>query len=96
LFCGREPPVKVPGMKGREARVRTTWLHEEFTHYPEDADDAIVCRYVRVWVLHMFVIVLFLDSIGDAVSWMYITFLADSDEVGSFSWGSAMLAYLYC
>jgi hypothetical protein len=29
-FVGREPPTKVPDMKGREAGVYVRWLREEF------------------------------------------------------------------
>jgi hypothetical protein len=43
----------------------------------------------------MFATVLFLDSMGDAASWMYIPALSDWNEVGAYSWGSAVLAYLY-
>jgi hypothetical protein len=43
----------------------------------------------------MFATVLFLDSTGDIASWMYILALADWDKARSYSWGSAVLAYLY-
>jgi hypothetical protein len=42
---------------------------------------------------HMFTTILFLDSTGDV--WMYILTLAHWHEAGSYSWGSAVLAYLY-
>jgi hypothetical protein len=71
------------------------WLHEEFQECPQDADDAIVTLYARAWVWHMFATVLFLDSTGDVASWMYILALLDWNEVGTYSWGSAVLAYLY-
>jgi hypothetical protein len=43
----------------------------------------------------MFATVLFLDNTGDTASWMYIPALADWNEVGFYSWGSVLLAYLY-
>jgi hypothetical protein len=76
-FVSREPPVKVAGVKGREAEVRMTWLREEFRECPLDVDEAIVTLYARAWVWHMFAIVLFPDSTGDVVSWVYIPTLAD-------------------
>jgi hypothetical protein len=46
-FLSHEPSAKVPGMKGREARVRLRWLHEEFQECPQDANEAIVTLYTR-------------------------------------------------
>jgi hypothetical protein len=54
-----------------------------------------VTLYAKAWVWHMFATVLFPDGTGDAASWMYIPVLVDWDEAGSYSWGSAVLAYLY-
>jgi hypothetical protein len=54
--------------KGREARVHVTWLLEEFCEFPLDVDETTVTMYTRAWVWHMFAIVLFPDSMGDAVS----------------------------
>jgi hypothetical protein len=83
VFIGQEPPMRVPGMKGREAGVHVLWLHEEFHECPPDPDEATVTT------------VLFLDSTGDATSWMYIPALAHWHEACSYSWGSAVLPYLY-
>jgi hypothetical protein len=67
-FLGREAPPKVPGVKGRDARVHVRWLREEFQECPQDADGATVTLYARAWVRHMFAIVLFPDSMGDVAS----------------------------
>jgi hypothetical protein len=76
IFIGREPPARVPGVKGQEARIYMSWLHEEFHECPPDADEATVTMYARAWVWHMFATILFLDSTRDAASWMYIPSLA--------------------
>jgi hypothetical protein len=94
-FIGREPSTRVLGMKGREAGVRMTWLHEEFHECPPDVDEATMTMYTRAWVWHMFATVLFPDGTGDAASCMYIPALAHWHETSSYSWGSAVLAYLY-
>jgi hypothetical protein len=70
-------------------------LHEEFHECPLDADDATMTLYTRAWMWHMFTTVLFPDGMGDVASWMYIPALADWDVVGCYSWGLAVLAYLY-
>jgi hypothetical protein len=67
-FLGCEPPAKVPGMKGQEARVHMSWMCEEFQECPQDADYATVTLYVRAYTWHMFATVLFLDSTGDTTS----------------------------
>ena len=94
-FLGRDPPPKEDGKKGREAGVRITWLREEFNVCPPHADEATISYYCRAWVWHMFATMLFPDSTGDMASWMYIPCLMDWDEAGSYSWGSAALAFLY-
>jgi hypothetical protein len=50
VFVGREPPVRVSSVKGQEARVRVSWLREEFHECPPDADEATVTMYTRTWV----------------------------------------------
>jgi hypothetical protein len=72
-----------------------SWLHEEFRECPLDADEATMTMYARAWVWHMFATMLFPDSMGYAASWMYIHALAHWHETDSYSWGSAVLAYLY-
>jgi hypothetical protein len=64
VFIGREPLMRVPGVKGREAGVHVLWLREEFHECPPDPDEATVTMYARAWVWHMFATVLFLDSTG--------------------------------
>jgi hypothetical protein len=72
-----------------------SWLREEFRKCPPNAIEATVTMYRRAWVWHMFATVLFSDSTGDAAPWMYIPALVHWHEAGSYSWGSAVLAYLY-
>ena len=51
--------------------------------------------FFRVWVLHMFGSFRFPDGTGDSASWMYLPCLQDWDDSGEYSWGSAVLGYLY-
>lgn len=59
------------------------------------ADDQTVQYYCRAWVLHLFGCVLFPDGTGDRVSWMHLPCIGDWDMVGTYSWGSVVLAFLY-
>jgi hypothetical protein len=68
VFVGREPSVRVSGVKGRQAGVCASWQHKEFHECHPDADEDTVTMYARAWVWHMFATVLFLDSTGDATS----------------------------
>src|SRR5664279_3201820 len=45
--------------------------------------------------MYVFGKVLFPDSGGSDVSWMFLPLLHDWDDAGRYSWGSARLAYLY-
>jgi hypothetical protein len=54
-----------------------------------------VTLYARAWMWHMFTTMLFPDSTGDAASWMYVPTLSYWNEVGTYNWSLAALAYLY-
>ncbi|TVU26210.1 hypothetical protein EJB05_28747, partial [Eragrostis curvula] len=94
-FLGEEPPLPEAGKRGRSAGVPLSWLRARFGTCPVGADDATVTYHARAWVMHMFGTVLFPDGTGDAASWMYLPCLLDWDAAGQFSWGSAVLAFLY-
>jgi hypothetical protein len=85
VFIGWEKSVRVPSVKGQEVGVRMSWLRDEFLECPPDADEATVTMYARAWVWHMFATMVFLDSTGDATSWMYISALVHWHEVGPYS-----------
>jgi hypothetical protein len=67
-FIGREPPTKLPGMKGRDAGVHVMWSHEEVRECRLGANEATVTQYARAWVWHMFTTMLFADSTDDTAS----------------------------
>jgi hypothetical protein len=47
VYIGRELPVRVSGVKDREARVCLSWLCEKFHECPLDADNTIMTMYAR-------------------------------------------------
>lgn len=98
-FLGVAPP-EYAGPEDAQRRVRSSgillrWLRGEFTACPPDADEQTVTFYCRGWVMNMFGSVLFPDATGDSASWMYLHCLQDWDDAGTYSWGSAVLAFLY-
>ena len=90
-FLGREL-----GEQGaRTSGVPISWLRIEFAQCPEEADEETVGYYCQAWILHLFACVLFPDATGDNASWMWIHCLSDWDQAGQYSWGSALLCFLY-
>lgn len=95
-LLGVRPPEKIAGTKGsKTGGLRLTWIEHHFGHLPLDANEETVSRYARAYVMYVFGKVLFSDSGGSDVSWMYLPLLRDWDDAGRYSWGSAGLAYLY-
>ncbi|KAL9687586.1 hypothetical protein QQ045_031991 [Rhodiola kirilowii] len=62
---------------------------------PADATDAEVQRYAGVYILPMLGSSLFSDSSGSEISLHFLPLLVDLDSLSSYSWGGAVLAYLY-
>ncbi|XP_015634768.2 serine/threonine-protein phosphatase 7 long form homolog [Oryza sativa Japonica Group] len=93
-YLGLEPPVAPDGQRQtKTSGVPLSWLRANFGQCPAEADEATVQRYCRAYVLYIFGSILFPDSGGDMASWMWLPLLADWDEAGTFSWGSAALAW---
>uniref|UniRef100_K3XSW2 SWIM-type domain-containing protein n=1 Tax=Setaria italica TaxID=4555 RepID=K3XSW2_SETIT len=68
---------------------------EHFGQCPQDADAETVWHYCKAWILHLFACVLFPDATGDTASWMWIHCLTDWHQARLYSWGSAVLCFLY-
>jgi hypothetical protein len=55
-----------------------------------------VFRYARAWLWHMVASFLFTDRSGNTISWLVLPLLRlEWDVIGTYSWGSAALAWLY-
>ncbi|VAH79378.1 unnamed protein product [Triticum turgidum subsp. durum] len=70
------------------------WLKKHFYELPEGADDHTVQRHVLAYILSLLCGVLFPDGTG-RMSLIYLPLIADLSLVGTYSWGSAALAFLY-
>jgi len=93
LCPGVDPETGRPYLQG--SSLRMTWLRRHFSQLPEDADDLVVQRYSRAYILALMGSILFVDKSGDAVSLFYLPLLRDWDTAWTYSWGSATLAFLY-
>lgn len=72
-----------------------SWLRRNFSHLSPDADDLTVQRFTRAYILMIMGSVLFADKSGDSVQLLYLPLLRDLEKAGTYSWGSATLAFLY-
>ncbi|AQL01193.1 Aminotransferase-like plant mobile domain family protein [Zea mays] len=72
-------------------------FHERYRPYLRDAeevDDMTVERHVRAYILSLLCGVLFPDGTG-RMSLIYLPLIADLSRVSTYSWASAVLAFLY-
>ncbi|TVU34636.1 hypothetical protein EJB05_16477, partial [Eragrostis curvula] len=95
---GLRPPEPDDDVKDRRTTgVSSKWLTDNFSRLEDpEADDAIVERYARAWLWHLLGGFLFPDGSGNTISWMVFPIIAQTWEtMATYSWGSAVLAYLY-
>ncbi|RYR13780.1 hypothetical protein Ahy_B04g070594 isoform H [Arachis hypogaea] len=69
--------------------------YETFGECPEDADDDTVRRYVRAYIMMLLGTQLFADKSGNRIHIRWLPYVARLEELGTYSWGSAALAWLY-
>lgn len=82
-----------PAMPGKSF-LHYKWLKNNFYELPEEADDMTVERHVRAYILSLLCGVLFPDGTG-RMSLIYLPLIADLSRVSTYSWGSAVLSFLY-
>ncbi|KAL9688170.1 hypothetical protein QQ045_032586 [Rhodiola kirilowii] len=79
----------------RPTTVRRTWLRDYMQIVPVEAMDLEVQRYARGYILAMLGSSLLPDSSGSEISLHFLPLMADLDSLSFYSWGGAVLAYLY-
>jgi|UniRef100_A0A2N9HTG8 hypothetical protein len=84
------PPNKLDG-----SHLNMKWLQDTFGVLPDDANEVIVQRYTRAYILELLGGSYFADKSRKKVHLMFLPFLEDFDAAGRYSWGSAALAWLY-
>ncbi|XP_072084345.1 protein MAIN-LIKE 1-like [Arachis hypogaea] len=62
---------------------------------PADATEDTICIYARVYIMMLLSTQLFGDKSANRVHIRWLSFMARLDEMGTYSWGSAALAWLY-
>ncbi|RYR68715.1 hypothetical protein Ahy_A03g015195 [Arachis hypogaea] len=68
---------------------------ETFGECPDGADDETVRRYARAYIMMLLGTQLFGDKSGNRIHIRWLLYVARLEEMGTYSWGSAALAWLY-
>ncbi|QHN92527.1 uncharacterized protein DS421_17g584540 [Arachis hypogaea] len=84
------PPSQV-----QKYAVNCSWFQETFGECPEDADEETVRRYARAYIMMLLGTQLFADKSGNQIHIRWLPYVARLEELGTYSWGSAALAWLY-
>ncbi|RYQ88328.1 hypothetical protein Ahy_B09g095585 isoform H [Arachis hypogaea] len=72
-----------------------TDFHEQFRVLPADASEETVRIYARAYIMMLLSTQLFMDKSANRVHLRWLPFVARLDDMGSYSWGAAALAWLY-
>ncbi|CAI0475272.1 unnamed protein product [Linum tenue] len=75
--------------------VRTVWLRDEFSHLPGNASQEVIGQFARAYALSLMGGVLFPDRFGATVHLQYLLLIKDWQRARRFSWGAAVLSYMY-
>ncbi|RYQ90887.1 hypothetical protein Ahy_B09g096837 isoform E [Arachis hypogaea] len=84
------PPSQV-----QKYAVNCSWFQETFGECPEGADDETVRRYARAYIMILLGTQRFADKSGNCIHIRWLPYVARLEEMGTYSWGSAALAWLY-
>ena len=98
-LLGHEPSPVIPNSNRSTlagARIRYKWLDARFAAPPAaDTGDEVVQQHVNYHLLVWMGALLFLDKLADRVSLLPLQFLNPINNARQYSWGSAVLAWLY-
>ncbi|XP_015955666.1 protein MAIN-LIKE 1-like [Arachis duranensis] len=72
---------------------RPAW--ETFGECPEGADEKTVRHFAHAYIMMLLGTQLFADKSGNRIHIRWLPYVARLEEMGTYSWGSAALAWLY-
>ncbi|RYR13432.1 hypothetical protein Ahy_B04g070437 isoform B [Arachis hypogaea] len=75
--------------------VNCTWFQETFGECPEGADEETVRRFARAYIMMLLGTQLFADKSGNRIHIRWLPYIARLEEMGTYSWGSTALAWLF-
>ncbi|RYQ93166.1 hypothetical protein Ahy_B09g099448 [Arachis hypogaea] len=75
--------------------VNCTWFQETFGECPAGADEETVRRFARAYIMMLLGTHLFADKSGNRIHIRWHPYVARLEEMGTYSWGSTALVWLY-
>ncbi|XP_072062335.1 protein MAIN-LIKE 1-like [Arachis hypogaea] len=87
LFGELPPPNKV-----KQMIIYFTWFHERFMVLPADAMEDTVRIYACAYIMMLLSTQLIGDKRANRIHIRWLSFVANLNDMGSYSWGSAALA----
>ncbi|XP_057730523.1 protein MAIN-LIKE 1-like [Arachis stenosperma] len=75
--------------------IKLKWLKSRLQQMPLDFPEEVVVRYARCYIMYLLGGVLLLDQANNTIHVCYLPFLANYDAISTYSWGSAVLCWLY-
>lgn len=67
------------------SRISPSWLAEQFHELPHDAEEIVIQRYARAYILQLMGGCLFMDTTGKAMHLMFLPLLANFETAGHYS-----------
>lgn len=83
------------GSRGQGINLKALRRYYDAFGLDQNSPEEAVLMKTRCYLMLLFGNVLFPDSTGNTVNFMYLRLLMDINKVGRYSWGSAVLATLY-
>ncbi|RYQ97710.1 hypothetical protein Ahy_B08g093791 [Arachis hypogaea] len=84
------PPSQV-----QKYAVNCSWFQETFGECLEGADEETVRRFARAYIMMLLGMQLFADKSGNRIHIRWLPYVGRLEEMGTYSWRSAALAWLY-
>ncbi|RYR47383.1 hypothetical protein Ahy_A07g033313 [Arachis hypogaea] len=84
-----------PSDKVKQFTVHFTWFHERFRVLPANASEDTIRIYACAYIMMLLSTQLFGDKSANRVHIRWLPFVAGLDEMGTYSWDSVALAWLY-
>ncbi|CAN1764770.1 Serine/threonine-protein phosphatase 7 long form homolog [Linum perenne] len=95
VICEELLGVQPPTGSCTGQSVKISWVKGMFDHLPAGAPADVALRYARAYTWVLLGAILLADRTGDLIPVHLFRLTGDSAVASTFSWGSALLAWLY-
>ncbi|CAN1162547.1 Protein MAIN-LIKE 2 [Linum perenne] len=95
VICEELLGVQPPAGSITGQSVKISWVKGMFDRLPAGAPADVVIRYARAYTWVLLGAILLADRTGDLIPVHLLRLIGDSRVASTFSWGSAVLAWLY-